>query len=202
MSRLRKPVTAPDGRRYFGRWPQAMPSTGEGPFISALALTVGGVCEVALPVGRADVANNTTIFEVEPAKNWRTGLRQALSYAGQTGQKPALAIFGPADYLAVFLFIRDRLPGTGFWVYRGRWMEVTSRQTASPKHRPEFDVPPQVGAFSTVPLPPTHRLDHLVAADVTDPFERAHRAEGFARVEQGRREFERAKKRRAAQTNP
>jgi hypothetical protein len=151
MKPMRKPVNTPDGRRFYGRWPQSMPSRGEGPFISALALTVGGACEVVLPVGRADVANNTTIFEVEPSRSWRTGLRQALSYAGQTGQRPALAIFGPADYLSIFLFIRDRIPGTGFWAYRGHWTEITSRRIASLVHRPEFDVPPQVGCVSTVP---------------------------------------------------
>ncbi|GGM26546.1 hypothetical protein GCM10011608_09140 [Micromonospora sonchi] len=179
---LRKRVTAPDGRSYSGRWPQQIPHTGEGPFIAALARTVNGACEVVLPVGRADVATSTTIFEVEPAARWRAGLRQVLAYAGQTGQRPALALFGAADYLKIFLFIRDRLPGTSLWVYRGHWVEVSSRAKARFAHRPEYDVPPAFGELASVPLPDVHPFDSHVSPDVIDPWERARRAALFERA--------------------
>ncbi len=142
---MRKFVTGPDGRRWYGRWPQSMPDRGEGPFIAALAKLLDGACEVVLPVGRADAATNTTVFEVEPARSWRTGVRQVLGYAGQTGLQPALALFGPADYLKVFLFLRDRVPHVQLWVHRNGWERVTSRATARLVHRPEYDVPLRVG---------------------------------------------------------
>lgn len=136
----RNQITSPDGRSFSGRWAQDMPPTGEGPYIAALARTVGGACEVVLPVGRADVATNETVFEVEPASQWRIGARQALSYAGQSGLAPALALFGPADYLPIYLFIRNRLPGMTLWIFRNQWQRTTSRADAKrvfhPSHVP------------------------------------------------------------------
>ena len=129
----RRYVSAPNGRQYSGRWPQAMPSTGEGPYIAALARMIDGACEVVLPCGRADVATNTDIYEVEPARSWRTGVRQAFAYAGQTGLSPGLALFGEADYLKLYLFLRDLLPEITLWVWDGGggWERITSRRTAS-----------------------------------------------------------------------
>ncbi|MFG3639121.1 hypothetical protein ACGF3C_02455 [Micromonospora sp. NPDC047762] len=140
MIPVRKPITVPDGRHFYGRWPQQMPSTGEGPYIAALARQIGGTCEVCLPVGRADVATNRVVFEVEPAKQWRTAARQALGYAGQTGLTPAIALFGPADYLRIYLFVRDRLPGLQMWVHRFEWEHTTSRQAAVRKYNPAHEL--------------------------------------------------------------
>jgi len=133
---LRPYVTAPDGRRYKGRHPEQMPMTGEGPYIAELARQTKGVCEVVLPIGRADSANESAVFEVEPARSWRSGARQAFAYAGQTGWSPALALFGPADYLNIYLFLRDRLPTLRLWIWRGRWELTTNRTDASRKHAP------------------------------------------------------------------
>lgn len=136
MTNLRKPITTPDGRHFYGRWPQQMPATGEGPYIAALARQIDGACEVCLPLGRADVATATTVFEVEPAKQWRTAVRQALGYSGQSGLTPAIALFGPADYLPIYLFVRDRLPGVQLWIHRLRWEHAQSRKDAARKHHP------------------------------------------------------------------
>lgn len=136
----RNPLRLPDGRVMYGRWPQGMRATGEGPYIAALARQTGGVCEVVLPVGRADVATPTTVFEVEPASQWRTAVRQVLGYAGQTGLIPAIALFGPADYLRIYLFVRDRLPGLELWVYRYRWEHVQSRKTAALKYQSSYTI--------------------------------------------------------------
>lgn len=136
----RNSVRLHDGRTLFGRWPQSMPETGEGPYIAALAYQTRGICEAVLPVGRADVATESAIFEVEPARQWRTAVRQVLGYAGQTGLAPAIALFGPEDYLAIYLFVRDRLPGLGLWVYRYRWEQVTSRKDARLRWHPSYRI--------------------------------------------------------------
>lgn len=138
MKAIRNIITTPTGRRLRGRWPQDMPPTGEGPYIAALAQQLGGACEVALPVGRADVATKTTIFEVEPAHQWRTAVRQAYGYAGQTELTPAIALFGEANYLQIYLFVRDRLPGMQLWIYRGSWEHTTNRQAASRAYLPKL----------------------------------------------------------------
>lgn len=130
MSATRNPITTPDGRTFTGRWPQDMPTTGEGPYIAALARQVDGACEVVLPVGRVDVATSSVVFEVEPAHQWRTAARQALAYAGQTGLTPAIALFGAADIPRIYLFLRDRMPAMQLWVHRSRWERVTSRRAA------------------------------------------------------------------------
>jgi hypothetical protein len=136
----RKRIDLPTGRVLFGLWPQSMPTHGEGPYIAALARRVDGACEVTLLVGRADVANTTTVFEVEPSQSWRHGARQVLGYAAQTGLSPALALFGPPpggerDFLRVYVFVRDRLR-MPLWLWQyGYWVQA-SRRTASLKWRP------------------------------------------------------------------
>lgn len=128
---IRPTVTAPDGRTYAGIWPQSVRTPHEGPYIVALAHQVHGIPEVTLPCGRADVATATDVFEIEPARSWRTGARQAFAYAGMTGLTPNVALFGPADYLPIYLQIRDRMPGLTLWRWQyGRWVRVTSRQIA------------------------------------------------------------------------
>ncbi|MEW2383398.1 hypothetical protein AB0873_15085 [Micromonospora sp. NPDC047707] len=145
MSVPRNPLRLPDGRVLYGRWPQSMPASGEGPYIAALARQIGGVCEVVLPVGRADVATPTTVYEVEPAHQWRTAVRQALAYAGQTGLSPAIALFGPEDYLRIYLFVRDRLPSLGLWAYRGRWEQLTSRRSAALRWHDRYSIASDIG---------------------------------------------------------
>lgn len=133
---MRSWIRSPDGRTFSGRWPQDMPATGEGPYIAALARQVRGACEVVLPVGRADVATDLIVYEVEPVRSWREGARQALAYAGMSGLSPALALFGVADYLPIYLRMRDRLPALTLWRWDGfRWERVTSRQSAIRKVR-------------------------------------------------------------------
>lgn len=127
---FRRPVTTPLGT-FSGRYPQQMRATGEGPYIAALARHVNGACEVALPFGFADVACETTVFEVEPVKSWRQGARQALAYAGQTGLDPALALFGDADYLKIYDYVRKRLPSLTLWRWNyGAWEWLSSRRLA------------------------------------------------------------------------
>lgn len=126
-------VTGPDSRTYRGRWPQNLGEKGEAPYIAALARHVQGVAEVILPAGRCDVATGTDVYEVEPVRSWRKGAQQAFAYAGMTGLRPALALFGPADYLPIYLAMRDRMPGLALWVWEGwgAWTRVTSRTVAA-----------------------------------------------------------------------
>lgn len=128
---IRKFITAPDGRHYSGRWPQQMPCAGEGPYTAAMARRVNGACEVVIPLGRIDVATNEVAIEVEPVGSWRHGARQVLAYAAQTGQQPALALFGKADYLPIYLFLRDRFPAFTLWIWRGAWVRTTNRREAA-----------------------------------------------------------------------
>lgn len=136
--KVRPYIDSPSGRRYSGRYPQQVKAGIETPYILELAKSTNGVCEVVLPVGRADVACASTVFEVEPVKTWRTGLRQALGYAGQTGWKPGLALFGPADYERIYLFLRDHMPEAGvtLWIWRGEWERITNRNRAKIKKAP------------------------------------------------------------------
>lgn len=129
-----------DGRVFRGRWPQSLGEKGEAPYIRELAAKVAGVPEVTLQAGRADVMNRTDVFEVEHAKTWRTGARQAFSYAGMTGLAPNLALFGRNDYLDIYIEVRDRMPDLRLWVWHigpsialgkaGWWKPVTSRKAA------------------------------------------------------------------------
>lgn len=125
-------IQTPDGRRFRGlRACDVADRPGEGPYIAALAEQVGGIAEVILPAGRADVATNTDVYEVEPVGSWRHGAQQAFAYAGMTGLRPALALFGEADYLSIYIKIRDRMPGLTLWRWRDRWDRVTSRTEAT-----------------------------------------------------------------------
>lgn len=96
-----------------------------------LARDVGGITEVTLPYGRADVATATTVFEVEGKENWRTGVRQVLAYAAQSEVSPALALFGaaaPSEVLDLYLQLRDGTPVIALWWFsHGRWREITAR---------------------------------------------------------------------------
>lgn len=131
-------IKAPDGIQVFrGRYPGSLGDRGEAPYIARLAERVGGIVEVMLPVGRADVANDTTVFEVEPVRSWRKGARQAFSYAGMSGLRPALALFGDfpdRDLLPTFIRVRDGMAPLELWVWTcGRWEQITSRAKASRK---------------------------------------------------------------------
>lgn len=124
-------IKVPDGRYFYGIWPQDMSRQRETDYIIALAAAVRGVCEVTLPVGRADVATGTIAFEVEPVGSWRAGARQAFGYAAMAGLEPAVALFGHADYLKIYLRIRDRMRPLGLWVFGdGRWRRITNRRDA------------------------------------------------------------------------
>jgi hypothetical protein len=88
----RETVILPDGRRIAG-WP---PGAASGQLLEHrlrdnLATQLGGITEAQLPYGRADVLTKDTVFEVEPAENWRHGVRQVLAYAAQVGLPPAVA---------------------------------------------------------------------------------------------------------------
>lgn len=131
-------IRVPDGRIFYGRWPQSLGTRGEAPYIAALARHVRGVAEVTLVAGRADVATNEQVFEVEPARQWRRGAQQAFAYGGMTGLRPVLALFGPIDLLPIYLRIRDKMTPLELWAWRGRWEPVTSRRTAVLK-MPDLD---------------------------------------------------------------
>lgn len=123
-------ITVPDGRQFKGRYPHLLGSAGEGPYIAELAEAVDGIAEVILPAGRADVATNTDVFEVEPVATWVKGAQQAFAYGGMSGLHPAVALFGEAEYLPIFLRVRDQMPGLTLWVFADYgWRKITSRRS-------------------------------------------------------------------------
>lgn len=134
--KYRPALTLPNGGSAIGQWPQDVVGTGEGPYIANLASAVRGIAEVKLPAGRADVANETHVWEVEPVRSWRHGAQQAYAYSAMSGLLPALALFGAADYLSIYLQIRDGMPPIQLWVWRGAQFErTTSRVSARRVYR-------------------------------------------------------------------
>src|SRR5487761_1268337 len=93
---MRASVTLPDGRSIAGWQPgTAGGQLEEHRLRDKLAAQLHGITEAVLPYGRADVLTASAVFEVEPVKNWRHGVRQALAYSAQTNLPPAVALFGP-----------------------------------------------------------------------------------------------------------
>lgn len=125
MRNVYSPVVAPNGT-FYGRYPQDGPKTTEGALSRKLAAKVGGSVEVVLKFcGRADVANNDRIWEVEPIQSWRKGLRQVLAYSVETGLKPCLAIYvagvNDASVKSIHAKLRDEFNSqVELWVYNGR----------------------------------------------------------------------------------
>ena len=127
-----------------GRWPGNLPAVGDEAIVrDELARKIGGLIEVQVPFGRADIATETDIFEVEPFSSWTHGVRQVLAYSAQTGLRANIALFGPCSIdrqLAIYMRTRDmpgRTPLT-LWFHcadRG-WDRITSRRTAIYKRRP------------------------------------------------------------------
>lgn len=99
-----------------------------------LAMQLGGRIEHRLPFGRADVATDTDVFEVEPATRWRKGAQQAVFYGAVSGLRPNLAVFddmpvSPELATAIFdaITTSDALLGLRLWARDGStWALVTS----------------------------------------------------------------------------
>ena len=134
---LRRAVTLPDGRQVTG-WPAGMACGQllEHRLRDKLAAQLGGITEANLPYGRPDVLTATAVFEVEPAKNWRHGVSQVLSYSAQTGLPPAIALFGAIHHdalLKLYLKIRDGMGYANYgtialWWWAGVvWTPISSR---------------------------------------------------------------------------
>jgi hypothetical protein len=126
-------IKLPDGRQIRGHIPgQAGQQFRENILRDELARRVQGITEAVLPYGRADVMSQTTVFEVEPAANFRFGIRQVLAYSAQCGLPPALALFGDAHHTAVlkmYLKLRDGHPPIELWWHSdSTWWPVTSRR--------------------------------------------------------------------------
>lgn len=135
LRKYRPTVTVADGRVFRGIHPQELSeSNGETPYIRALAAQVAGVPEVTLPAGRADVLNETTAFEVEPARAWRAGVRQAYGYAAMTGCSPAVALFGTAHYVKIYKEVRDKMPGVQLWIWNGSRFDRCGSMRVAQRH--------------------------------------------------------------------
>ncbi len=134
--------SARTGQRLTGHYPgNCAQNTSESDVRDSLAKQVHGLIEVSLPIGRADVATETDVFEVEPFRSWGAGIQQVLSYAAQTGMRPNIALFGDSskdDRLRIFKKLRDKLgyTATGFpcrlWIHQpsGWWEQITSAKAA------------------------------------------------------------------------
>ena len=109
------------GREFEGKDPFEIDedSNDEAPYVRRLALLVGGLAEVRLPVGRADVVSTDTAFEVEPIHRWRQGARQAYAYGAMSGLEAALAVYGGDDeaYLRVFRAVKSTMINLSLWVF-------------------------------------------------------------------------------------
>lgn len=105
-----------------------------------LARDVHGLIEVVLPYGRVDVATDQHVIEVEPAAQWRKGVRQALAYSAQCPREPGLALFGAAHrdaVLRIYLTLRDNWPPIALWWRDGtRWEAVSSRRRCNTMRAP------------------------------------------------------------------
>jgi hypothetical protein len=132
-------IILPSGQSIRGTVPglhRERPLTGERLLSDQLGQQVGGILEAGLPYGRADVLTSAAVFEVESYPTWRTGVRQVLAYAAQTGLSPQLALFGAArgdEVLSLYLQLRDGSPAIALWWYsHGRWQQL-SRRSATGK---------------------------------------------------------------------
>jgi hypothetical protein len=134
---LRTSITLPDGRLITG-WPpgQAGGQLEEHRLRDKLAAQLHGITEATLPYGRADVLTERIVFEVEPWRQWRHGVRQVLAYSVQTGLPPALALFGTIhrdDLLKLYLKLRGDIcrgnaGAVGLWWWAGDfWQHISSR---------------------------------------------------------------------------
>ena len=156
--KIRPFLRVPDGRVFYGQWPQSLnESNSETPYIRSLAAQVAGVAEVTLVAGRVDVLNATTAFEVEPARSWRQGLRQAYGYAAMTGCAPALALFGSAPYKKLYKDVRDKMPGVQLWIWDERlsqWEHCSSNRVAARHDRSRpAKIRPELSSRAAEPAP-------------------------------------------------
>jgi hypothetical protein len=129
-------VTLPDGRVIWGKHPGASAvRLPEHRLRDALAHQLGGITEAVLPYGRADVLTAESVFEVEPLRQWRAGVRQVLSYSAQTGLPPSLALFGRAgrdDVLAILRRLNeDQPPVMLWWSTDSRWEQISTTRASS-----------------------------------------------------------------------
>lgn len=125
-------ITLPDGRVIAGRRPGLSGGTLlEHRLRDELARRIHGVTEAVLPYGRADVMTAATVFEVEPARAWRHGVRQVLAYSAQCGLPPAVALFGEMHrdkVLKIYLKLRDGRPPVELWWHsHAGWEHISSR---------------------------------------------------------------------------
>lgn len=115
-----------------------------------LARHLDGCTEARVPYGRADVATETHVIEVEPLRSWRHGIRQALAYAAQCDLAPGLALFGAAsadDVLAMHLRLRDEHrshggPHVALWWHTGDargWIRISARVDVCTMTNPTTD---------------------------------------------------------------
>jgi hypothetical protein len=141
-------LTLPSGRKVRGHPPFDNRKLLEHVLSDELARQVDGLVEVVLPYGRADVATTKRIFEVEPLKNWRAGVRQVLAYAAQSELRPALALFGSkahhTEVLKLYMKLRDGTPQVELWWRDGRyWRWISNRhECRNMKEGYKYEPPP------------------------------------------------------------
>lgn len=133
----RASVQLPDGRYVYGWPPGTAPARlTEHRLRDQLAAQLHGITEAVLPYGRADVLTRNAVFEVEPRRSWRNGIRQALAYSAQTGLPPAIALFGAIHHdelLKLYLKLRDQRlhanagPIALWWWTGGTWIHISAR---------------------------------------------------------------------------
>jgi hypothetical protein len=129
--RFRAAVTLPDGRQVFGWLPGGAAVTlHEHELRDELASQLGGIAEVSLSYGRADVITGTAVFEVQTYEKRFDGIRQVLAYSAQCDLPPALALFGNArgsQVLKLYYTLRAGHPPIQMWWHTGeRWEHIAS----------------------------------------------------------------------------
>lgn len=121
---MRPSVETAAGRVFYGRSAVDLAPNHETFFVAALAKQVDGICEAQLPIGRADVATSTHVFEVESARTWRSGAKQVLGYAAMSGLIPVLALFGSDNYDRYWRLIQDNFLPLELLVWRDGWVPM------------------------------------------------------------------------------
>lgn len=132
-------LVASNGREFFGKHPtDQLDLNTETPFGRRLAVAVGGLMEVGLPAGRADVMSSTHAFEVEWVSSWRKGAQQAYAYGAMSQLIPALAVMGHtqglAKYLPIIESVVNEMVGLELWVYdhsTEAWLRCDADATAA-----------------------------------------------------------------------
>lgn len=118
-----------------------------------------GKLEVETPTGRIDILTDTHVIEVDYARNYRAGIKQALQYAGATKMKPGLALIldGTQDTIQAVDAARKLCAESGveFWLIN-EYVSVNhlAKQKPANEMTPQTQPPPSTQIENKPPQTP------------------------------------------------